>query len=409
MASGDKYYIADKATLDEVKGKIGSTTDTGGSSTAGSVFGKLNYLVSQVSSYLSSVYNNCLKIGTATDAGGSTTAGTIMAKLNDVITKNGKLADSNGGFLTVISSLESTIIEEITRSEIIPQGAPQYIKVDASSIYYVDNIQYKVIKLNKSTFNKINETPAQSGTISNLIVDETSVYITDSTAKKIIRFSKTDMTKIGEFSYANTFIPSNGLVVDSTSVYFWNLSERKVIKLNKLTLVRNGESQLLEAETTCTAISVDNNSIYMSLYNSTSGIYFGYKLNKSSLTLEYTFPNNGLHYFYMDDSYIYDRLSSNGIRKIEKTNHSAVSQFIYSSLGGEMTGDDDYIYIASGSQAIKLRKDTMTLSAITNTAGSSYVEVDENFLYRTNTTEKVIMKYDKIATVSKYQINGYMK
>ncbi|MCQ4935129.1 hypothetical protein [Anaerotignum propionicum] len=90
MASGDKFYLADKETLDEVKGKIGSTTDTGGSSTAGSVFGKINYLVSQVSSYLATIYSwvNTLvgKIGNTNDSEGTATTGTVMGKLNFLVT-----------------------------------------------------------------------------------------------------------------------------------------------------------------------------------------------------------------------------------------------------------------------------------------------------------------------------------
>ncbi|AMJ40465.1 hypothetical protein [Anaerotignum propionicum] len=90
MASGDKFYLADKETLDEVKGKIGSTADTGGSSTAGSVFGKINYLVSQVSSYLASIYSwvNTLtgKIGNSNDSEGTATTGTVMGKLNYLVT-----------------------------------------------------------------------------------------------------------------------------------------------------------------------------------------------------------------------------------------------------------------------------------------------------------------------------------
>lgn len=90
MASGDKFYIADKTTLDGVDEKIGSTVDTGGSSTAGSVFGKLNYLVSQVASYLVSIYNNCLKIGSTADTGGTIAEGTIMGKINSLIASSGK-------------------------------------------------------------------------------------------------------------------------------------------------------------------------------------------------------------------------------------------------------------------------------------------------------------------------------
>lgn len=95
MASGDKFYLADKETLDEVKGKIGSTADTGGSSTAGSVFGKLNYLVSQLSSYLATIYSwiNTLmgKVGNTNDSEGTATTGTVMGKLNYLVARMGSV------------------------------------------------------------------------------------------------------------------------------------------------------------------------------------------------------------------------------------------------------------------------------------------------------------------------------
>ena len=50
MAIGDKIYIADKQTLDDIKGKIGATTDTGGTTTAGGIFAKLNAILQQFSS-----------------------------------------------------------------------------------------------------------------------------------------------------------------------------------------------------------------------------------------------------------------------------------------------------------------------------------------------------------------------
>lgn len=45
MASGDKFYLADKETLDEVDGKIGMTTDAGGSETVGTSMAKLNAIL----------------------------------------------------------------------------------------------------------------------------------------------------------------------------------------------------------------------------------------------------------------------------------------------------------------------------------------------------------------------------
>ncbi len=147
MASGDKFYLADKDTLDEVNGKIGSTTDTGGSSsvgtvmakgnailaevgkigitndeqssstTTGSIFAKLNYLVSQVSLYLSDIYTRLGAqadsnttgsksstvhgklnwfidlLGKTNDTGGTTTAGTLLAKANAMLTDMGIVAE----------------------------------------------------------------------------------------------------------------------------------------------------------------------------------------------------------------------------------------------------------------------------------------------------------------------------
>lgn len=126
MASGDKFYLADKATLDEVKGKIGSTTDTGGSSTAGtmmakenailekigttndaqssststgSIFAKLNYLVSKmvnVYSWCNNMYSWFnTKIGNTDDTGGTANSGTSMGKLNKIIERCDAVIDDN--------------------------------------------------------------------------------------------------------------------------------------------------------------------------------------------------------------------------------------------------------------------------------------------------------------------------
>ena len=53
MAVGDKLYIADKPTLDEVNSKVGATNNTGGSATAGTIFGKLNAIISSIATHVS--------------------------------------------------------------------------------------------------------------------------------------------------------------------------------------------------------------------------------------------------------------------------------------------------------------------------------------------------------------------
>lgn len=52
MAAGDKIYIADKQTLDDVHSKVGSTNNTGGTATTGTLFAKLNAIISNIASHV---------------------------------------------------------------------------------------------------------------------------------------------------------------------------------------------------------------------------------------------------------------------------------------------------------------------------------------------------------------------
>lgn len=52
MAAGDKVYIADKQTLDDVDSKVGQTGNTGGTASAGTVFGKLNAIISSIATHV---------------------------------------------------------------------------------------------------------------------------------------------------------------------------------------------------------------------------------------------------------------------------------------------------------------------------------------------------------------------
>lgn len=128
--------IAPLATK-EITNRIGNTTDTGGSTTSGTVMGKLNKVleneegsktntealkndIASVKENVSSVKSDVAgvkadvsnvktsvtavsnKIGTATDTGGSDTAGTVMGKLNS-ISKNAKKAYVWDGGKTKVS------------------------------------------------------------------------------------------------------------------------------------------------------------------------------------------------------------------------------------------------------------------------------------------------------------------
>lgn len=59
--------------INKIKKLIGTTNDTGGTSTSGTVMGKLNNIINN---------NSSTAIGNTTDTGGTATAGTVMGKLN---------------------------------------------------------------------------------------------------------------------------------------------------------------------------------------------------------------------------------------------------------------------------------------------------------------------------------------
>lgn len=93
--------IAQESSVQEVNQKIGSTGDTGGSTAAGSLFGKLNAILTNWTStragYIDTINTNAARltsaratiidnIGATGNTGGTTSAGTVMAKLNALIT-----------------------------------------------------------------------------------------------------------------------------------------------------------------------------------------------------------------------------------------------------------------------------------------------------------------------------------
>lgn len=52
MATGDKIFLADKQTLDDVNSKVGAPNNTGGTASAGTVFGKLNAIISNFATHV---------------------------------------------------------------------------------------------------------------------------------------------------------------------------------------------------------------------------------------------------------------------------------------------------------------------------------------------------------------------
>lgn len=85
-----KEYIADKETLDEVNQKLGVNTDAASGT---SLFAKVNSLLNTMANHVAAwtsaraaKLDNLDNIGATSDTGGSTTAGTVLAKLNALLT-----------------------------------------------------------------------------------------------------------------------------------------------------------------------------------------------------------------------------------------------------------------------------------------------------------------------------------
>lgn len=85
-----KEYIADKETLDELNQKLGVNTDAASGT---SLFAKVNSLLNTMANHVAAwtsaraaKLDNLDNIGATSDTGGSTTAGTVLAKLNALLT-----------------------------------------------------------------------------------------------------------------------------------------------------------------------------------------------------------------------------------------------------------------------------------------------------------------------------------
>lgn len=117
--------------------KIGATGDTGGSTSAGTVMGKLNKIISDLATHISAwsstragyidniksdvaankttaaeIKANTDKIGAAEDTGGSTTAGSIFGKLNklisDLATHMGRWTNTRAVYIDSINTYTAT-------------------------------------------------------------------------------------------------------------------------------------------------------------------------------------------------------------------------------------------------------------------------------------------------------------
>ena len=103
--------------IDGIKSTIGSTGDTNGSNTGGSIMGKLNKVINNttnVNTINSNVNNVNTKvssiqttIGDADDTGGSTTDGSVMGKLNKAISNTNSIGTINTNINTIDNNIDT--------------------------------------------------------------------------------------------------------------------------------------------------------------------------------------------------------------------------------------------------------------------------------------------------------------
>ena len=146
---------AQESTLSGINSKIGETGNTGGTSTSGSVFAKLNKIITDAASSSSS-------IGQTNNSGGTTSAGTVFAKLNKIIS-------DIAAFVANYTAARAGYIDNIRSYTITNNSASKtgvLSQKDSYIISLLENSSFglNAIKSDTRFFGKI----AQSGTIKGL-------------------------------------------------------------------------------------------------------------------------------------------------------------------------------------------------------------------------------------------------
>lgn len=344
MASGDKFYLADKETLDEVNSKIGTTTDTGGSETGGTGFAKLNKII-----------NSVLKIGTTTDTGGTVTTGTLMAKTNALLEGKGSGKISSEGKIYNPIMQEQLIL--IDKSPIIWDGSnytgfASGIVIGKSYIYFYQQSSsgyYKLMALSLSNNQITMIHPSvffEYGIdIKKSMNDNFFFFIVGSSSKSLY---KVDLTSNQYIYTAN--LGANGIAgiyATNDMVYLWDKTACKILAYSP-SGVKLGETTTLGGSGAA-RFSVNGN--YLLLSNYTDGKL--YLVNSQSLSLLAVFSdsyignviNYGEGFMCVSNSAGSDRIK---LFEVNETSPSNSTMSPFGLLGG-LTEIGDFDYFSDGS------------------------------------------------------------
>lgn len=399
-----------KDNVEQIKQEIGITTDTGGSSTAGSVFAKLNYLVSQVSSYLSSVYSWVTKIGNTADTGGTSTAGTVMAKENMIIEQLGITTDTGATTIsgTVMGKLNNML--ELKYRPVI-KFQPGVLTVSLASsalvrfatsekIYVAGD---KIYSYNAETLEKIGETETLAGNCSCMYVSDGKIYCADYTTKKVTIYNEGTGIKLGETAVQSSTITA---MFVSNGRLFCSVLSTRVAVFDSSTFALLGN---ISVSPLGDRIFVYEDILYVStssgikLYNAATRVLI--TTINSGYSIEHLFIDNGIIFFtdYGTNAkkvYLYDvatRLKIGEIAAVTTTDtEHCMRLYAY----------DDTIYFGASDGHIYLL-DIPTLTKTNNSfsiyKGQVYIEMSNRSAYW----------YDPSGNLTKlsnqYQISHYDK
>ncbi len=114
--------------INKIKKTIGKTDDTGGSSSAGTVMGKLNNIISN---------NSSSSIGSTTDTGGTSTSGTVFGKLNKLISNDKRLSFKHFSLMSTPNQTNQTILSISGAGEFYSmQGILSQVKIIIDGVEY---------------------------------------------------------------------------------------------------------------------------------------------------------------------------------------------------------------------------------------------------------------------------------
>lgn len=142
MALGDKVFLADKETLDtvnrnlsDVHSRVGTTTDTGGTATAGTLFGKINAIISSIAAHVASwTAARAAKIDTIDTNAAAASAQTAA---NHTANATGTLSQKLSHIISLVAGISTSM----------PSNAPKYRKSYSASISPSANVAATVINV----------------------------------------------------------------------------------------------------------------------------------------------------------------------------------------------------------------------------------------------------------------------